>query len=160
VSGVLLALVMVAPPASAARPLINEHYDDSFGDSFDDCGFVIEVDNHFWGHFMVWEVPGSDGEAYYGHDNYNYRNVFTNPETGAWFLGRGHALFREFDARHISGDIWSFKSNETGQPFVIEDSDGNVVIRDRGRINRTTTYDLLGDGQPGGEFISEEVHAR
>lgn len=44
-----------------------------------------------------------------------------------------------------------------GQPLVIEDSDGNVVLRDRGRITYRALFDTLGDGQPGGVVIEEEI---
>jgi hypothetical protein len=36
---------------------------------------------------------------------------------------------------------------------VIEDSDGNLVSRDRGVVRRTILFDTGGDQEPGGEFI-------
>jgi hypothetical protein len=44
---------------------------------------------------------------------------------------------------------------DAGQPFVIEDAEGNVVVRDRGVVRHTYLFDTLGDGEPGGEFIGE-----
>jgi hypothetical protein len=46
-------------------------------------------------------------------------------------------------------------SIEAGQPFVIEDADGKVVLRDRGVIRNTYLFDTLGDGQTGGSFVEE-----
>jgi hypothetical protein len=69
----------------------------------------------------------------------------------------GHALFREVTARHVAGDIWEFTAHETGQPFVVEDSEGNLVLRDRGRATFRALFDTEGDGQPGGILLEDEV---
>jgi hypothetical protein len=36
---------------------------------------------------------------------------------------------------------------------VIEDSDGNLVSRDRGVLRRTILFDTGGDQEPGGTFV-------
>lgn len=153
-----VAAAMAAPStAQAAPPLENIHYEFTDSSSFDDCGFTIESQVAGSGHFMVREIEGSDGQAFLGHDNYRYREVLTNPATGAWFVITGHALFKEMTGRQIDGDIWEFTAHEAGQPFVVEDSDGNVVLRDRGRLTFRAVFDTLGDGEPGGEFIEQEL---
>jgi hypothetical protein len=68
---------------------------------------------------------------------------------------RGHGLFHDIKATHVEGTIYEFVAVEAGQPFAIEDSNGNIVVRDRGVILHTYLFDTLGDGQPGGEFIEE-----
>jgi hypothetical protein len=40
---------------------------------------------------------------------------------------------------------------------VVEDSDGNVVLRDRGRLTFRALFDTLGDGEPGGELLEQEL---
>ena len=95
------------------------------------------------------------GEAFLVADNYSYRGVFTNRETGEWFVQRGNALFHEIKATQVEGTIYEFVAVEAGQPFIIEDSAGNIVVRDRGVIRRTYLVDTLGDGEPGGEFIED-----
>ena len=151
--------VAVAIPAAAhaAPPVEHEHYE--FTDSYPitGCGFEIRADLTAYGHAMITEVAGSDGQAYLGHDNYRFRQVTTNVATGEYFIVRGSALFKEMTGVHVSGDIWEFTSQESGQTFVIEDSDGKVVLRDRGRITYRTLFDTLGDGQPGGLVIEDEV---
>ena len=69
----------------------------------------------------------------------------------------GHALFWEVTARHVARDIWEFTAHETGQPFVVEDSEGNLVLRDRGRVTFRALFDTEGDGQPGGILLEDEV---
>lgn len=151
------AAVAVPGTAQAGPPLENIHYEFAESSSFDDCGFTIESDFTANGHFMVREIEGSEGQAFLGHDNYRYRDVLTNPATGAWFVVRGTAMFKELTGRQIDGDIWEFTAHEVGQPFVVEDSDGNVVLRDRGRLTFRAVFDTLGDNAPGGELIEQEV---
>ena len=40
---------------------------------------------------------------------------------------------------------------------MVEDSDGNVVLRDRGRVTFRALLDTLGDGEPGGELLEQEL---
>ena len=88
---------------------------------------------------MLFRV-GKGGQAFLVKDTYKYRDVLTNSETGEWFVIRGKAVFHEIKATQVSGDIYEFTAIEAGQPFVIEDSDGNVVVRDRGVIRRTALF--------------------
>ena len=90
-------------------------------------------------------------------DKFWHRDVYTNPDTEEWFVVRGNGLFTEIKATLVSGNIYEFTAIEAGQPFVIEDSAGNVIVRDRGVIRSMALFDTLGDGVPGAEFI-EETH--
>ena len=44
---------------------------------------------------------------------------------------------------------------EAGQPFRLYDSQGNLVLRDRGAIRFTVVFNTLGDATPGGIVIEE-----
>lgn len=151
------AALVVPGMAQAAPPVENEHYEFSDSGSFDDCGFTIESEITGSGHRLVREIEGSDGQAFLANNNYRYREVLTNPETGAFFVVRGKALFKEMSGQQVEGDIWEFTAQEVGQPFVVEDSDGKVVLRDRGRLTFRALFDTLGDGEPGAEFIEQEL---
>jgi hypothetical protein len=83
--------------------------------------------------------------------------VLTNPLTGAWFVILRHSLYREFSGRQIQGDVWEFTAHEAGQPFVVEDSNGNVVQRNRGRVTYRIVLDTQGDNQPGGIELLRET---
>jgi hypothetical protein len=98
-----------------------------------------------------------DPEAFLLRDTFQFRDVITNRATGKWFVLRGIVNFHEISYRHISGTIYEFTANESGQPFVIEDSSGRVVVRDRGNIRHVALFDTLGDAQPGAEFIIETL---
>jgi hypothetical protein len=129
---------------------------DSETGTFDDCGFTIAYDFTTTSRtFEAREVKGSDGQAYLAHDVVSFRNVLTNPATGEWMLLRGSQQYKEMTGRHIEGTIWEFTAQYVGQPFVIENSQGEVVLRDRGRTTSRFLFDTLGDGQPGGELLGE-----
>lgn len=149
-----LAFAVSATGAQAATPVTVNAAESG---TFDDCGFVIAYDFTATSTYFDREVPGSDGQAFRKHQVYRFRNVLTNPATGQWLVVRGHELDLEVTARQVDGDVWEFTSQTVGQPFVIEDSDGNVVLRDRGRSTSRFLFDTLGDGQPGGELLEEEL---
>lgn len=154
-SGVL-AVFVVATPAVAAPAVFVERYEFSDSGTFDDCGFEIRFDDEARGRISIRQAPGST-EAFLGHDTFRYRTTFTNTDTGEWFVQYGHGLFREVSGTLVEGTIYRFVANESGQPFVIEDMHGNVVVRNRGVTVFEVLFDTLGDGQPGGEVLEEGV---
>jgi hypothetical protein len=61
----------------------------------------------------------------------------------------------------MGGTIFEFEAVEAGQPFAVYDSDGNLVLRDRGSIHFHALFDTLGDDVVGGEFVADlgaDVH--
>jgi hypothetical protein len=157
---ILAALVVaVAVPgvAQAAPPLENIHYENADAGSLDDCGLTIDFDFTESGHFMLRELNGSDSQAFLAHNNFQTREVWTNPATGAFMVFRTHGLFKDLTAHHVAGNIWEFTQHLAGQPFVIEDSDGNIVLRDRGLVTIRILFDTLGDSQPGGIVLEQEI---
>jgi hypothetical protein len=156
IAGLAVAgMLAIGVPAAGATVIGQEHYSGTDTFSFNDCGFWLDGQSTFYGQALLRVDPG--GEAFLVKDKFWYRDVLTNRDTGEWFVIRGNGLFHEIRATLIEGTIYEFVAIEAGQPFVIEDSDGNVIVRDRGVIRHTTLYDTLGDGTPGAEFI-EETH--
>ena len=153
----LAAMAVLAFGAGPAGATVVEKgfYSGTDSSSFDDCGFRLDVESTFSGHFVLRAVKG--GEAFLGKDNFRFRDVLTNPKTGEWFVVRGNGLFSEIKATQVSGNIYEFVAIEAGQPFVLEDSAGHVIVRDRGVIRHTALFDTLGDGEPSAELI-EETH--
>jgi hypothetical protein len=148
VVGTLLGL-LVALPANAA-PIVNERYSGT--DSFTDCG-GFQVESTFSGRVMIKDAtPATDGQFFYLQDNYQHRDVITNPVTGEFVVVRGNGIVKEVQARQVEGTVSTFLVHEAGQPFVVEDSSGRVVLRDRGMITLSWVFDTLGDSAPGGEF--------
>jgi hypothetical protein len=69
----------------------------------------------------------------------------------------GKSLSNEIKATLVEGTIYAFTTIEAGQPFVVRDADGNLVLRDRGVIRHVLTFDTLGDGQPGGVLLEDTI---
>ena len=153
IGGLAAAAVLLASPPAGATVLKGEHYSGTETFTNIDCGFTLNVTSTFYGqaHLRV----DKTGQAFLDKNAYHFSDVHTNPDTGQWFVVRGHGLFHDIRATRVEGTVYEFVAVEAGQPFVIEDSDGNVIVRDRGVIRHTYLFDTLGDGQPGGEFIEE-----
>jgi hypothetical protein len=152
VGAVAAALVVGSVPAGAAV-VVREHYSGTDEYSFDDCGFTLDVVLTFYGHLV--KSVDETGQAFPTTDAFHFRGVNTNPDTGQSFVVSGHGVFHDFTATQVDGTIYEFTAVEAGQPFVIEDAEGNVIVRDRGALRHTYLFDTLGDGQPGGNFIEE-----
>jgi hypothetical protein len=152
---ILVALVVAAMPsvAQAAPPVEHFHVEDVRTGSASDCGFIVDFEITESLHVMLREAKGSDGQALLQHLNYFFEAVVTNPETEAWMLIRRHGLTKDVTAVHVGGNIWEFTAHEVGQPFVVENSEGKVVFRDRGLVTFTYRFDTLGDSQPGGDIV-------
>ena len=136
-----LLVLAVAGPAQAA-PLVREHYSwtDSF--SFDDCGFLITVEAEGEGVFML-KAPRADGAPPYFFDNYEVHETLT--ANGRTVTIDHSGLYKDLRITHVSGTIYQFVAIEAGQPFVVRDAEGNVLVRDRGVIKTTFQVDTLGD---------------
>jgi hypothetical protein len=153
----VLALLSAVPGTAHAKPFDQGHDSGTFEGVFEECGLTIAEAGEFTVHFIVREVRGSDGQAFLAQDNYEFRAVWTNTANGKWLVVSGQGMFKELTGTHVEGDVWEFTAMDVGQPFLIEDSEGNVVLRERGRITFRALFDTRGDGQPGGELIEEEI---
>ena len=152
----VMALFALGAGPAAGTIADRGHYAETESSSFVDCGGItFDEVNTFSGQYLL--KATKDPEAFLLRDTFQFRDVITNRATKKWFVLRGIVNFHEIAYRHVSGTIYEFTANESGQPFVIEDSSGRVVVRDRGNIRHTALFDTLGDAQPGAEFI-EETH--
>ena len=149
----LLALSLTAGSAGATVILRGNHSDD-YSFSFDDCGYWIDVSGHAEGVAQIRVGKGDLTSAFFLHDNYSFLETWTRRDTGDFFTLGGNGLFQETKATPVEGTIFEFTSINAGQPFIAWDSDGNVIMRDRGVIRQVIQFDTLGDDVPGGEFIT------
>jgi hypothetical protein len=69
----------------------------------------------------------------------------------------GKEVSNELSATQVSGNVYAFITIEAGQPFVVRDSAGNVVLRDRGVIRHRILFDTLGDSTPGGVTLDDQI---
>jgi hypothetical protein len=150
----LLALPFAAGSASATV-ILRDHYADDYAFSFDDCGYWIDVSGHDQGIAQLRVGKGTLETAFFLHDNYSFRETWTRRDTGDFLSVSGNGLFHETKATHVSGTIFEFTSINAGQPFVVRDSSGRLILRDRGVIRQVTQFDTLGDDVPGGTFVAD-----
>jgi len=148
-------LVLATPVAAhAGKPFApSERY--SFTDSFDEpdfCGIEVHIEVERIGVSHVHPVKGSDGQAFLGFDNYEFREVIST-EAGS-ISTHANAVFHEQKATHISGDIWEFQFLDAGT-FRVYDSDGNLLLRATGVFKAVEQFDTFGDSQPGGEPVPD-----
>lgn len=146
------AILLVAAPASATVVEQGRFVDETYGFSYD-CGFPVEVTGVATGNYRLRAGnPGAPG-AFFALDRVSYREVHTNPDTGAWFTIRGRFASNELTATHVAGSVYEFRVIKAGQPAIFEDSAGNLVARDRGAMRQTFLFDTGGDDVPGGTFV-------
>lgn len=155
-----LALMIVAAAPTGATIVERDRYEFSFSDSYDDCGFDVTVEAAVSGHFRIRASQGGTGTAFFLRDNFSYRETHTNVLTGESLTIEGHGVFNEARARHVEGNVFEFTSIEAGQPFVVSDSAGTVVLRDRGMVQSRVLFDTGGDDVPGGEILDIQTKLR
>ena len=133
-----LAVALTSVAAAAAPAAVVEKgrfVDDPYGFSYD-CGFPVEVTGVASGHFRLREGTGDDATAFFSLDRISFREIHTNPQTGAWFSLSGHFANNEVGATRVEGSLFTFKIIKAGQVAMIEDSEGNLVSRDRGVLRQ------------------------
>ena len=151
--GVGCAALLVPGVAADATVIEQQHYEGTFSDFYLDCGFRVEVEGEFSGTAHLRVGKGKTESAFFLHDNYQFREVHTNPANGKFFVLYGDGVFQETRATRVEGSIFRFSQIDAGRPFTVEDQDGNVLLRDRGVVRFTILFDTQGDDVPGGIFI-------
>jgi hypothetical protein len=147
----LLMLALAAPVH--ARPVDGGTFAGT--DSGIECG-IYTRETTFSGWFQIKDAtPATNGQFFYFEARFNYTDVITNPETGAFFTVTGSSLQKETHPRLVEGSVFTYDTIEVGQPFVITDMSGKVVLRDVGLIETSFVFDTLGDSAPGGEQLVE-----
>jgi hypothetical protein len=144
--------------AQAAPPVERMHYSgtDAFSETI--CGLDVSIAVEFSGVLVIRSVKESDGQAFLAHNNYETVETITNPDNGAQLLITANGVFHEQRATHVSGNLWAFDFLDAGT-FTLTDLDGNRLLRERGVLKIRQVIDTLGDSQPGGELVSEELLA-
>ncbi|HYI20371.1 MAG TPA: hypothetical protein VD836_16755 [Solirubrobacteraceae bacterium] len=152
----LVAAGALALPATA-QATIHERgtWEDAFTETYDDCGFPIELSGQAGGDFRLREGKRHSDQAFLVLDRFAYQELHVNPATGDFFTIRGRGIFNEVTARPYDGTVLEFRVVEAGQLFTVRDAAGDVVLRDRGSITFSYLFDTLGDSMPGGEFVAD-----
>ncbi len=149
-----LSVVGLAAPSYAGAPLDRSKYSGT--DSFTECDGAYDATNSFSGMVLITDTnPSLDGQFFRFSDNYEFTEVITNPLNGEYVVLHGNGDFKELQVRSLGDGIFSFHTHDAGL-FTIRDSSGRVLLKETGIVEFAYVFDTLNDGQPGGEFLSEE----
>lgn len=151
-SAATLVLAGVSAPAAAAD-VQRTPYSGSDQWTDDSCGYQTAVASTFSGTFSLRAGTGPAASFFFATDNYSFRQVHTNPATGQWFVIRGNGQFKDVQAKPVDGNVFEVTRKISGQPIVVEDSTGKVVLRAAGLLSVRFLFDTNGDNIPGGEFV-------
>ena len=108
-----------------------------------DCGYpmqVVGVETHF----IHLRQDRRVADIFFFTNNYSWRETWTAAD-GRSFTLSGNGIFKDVKAQSLGGSLYQFEFHENGQPFVITNSDGKVISRDRGNLTGRYTFDF-GDG--------------
>ena len=139
-------------PAHAAD-VVRNPYSNTTTSVYDDCGYPATVDRTSSGTLSVRAGTGRSSSVYFLTDNYSFREVHTNLSTGQRFVIRGNGQFKNVQAKPLGSNLFEITSKNSGQPLVVEDSTGNVVLRAAGVITLRYTIDTHGDLDPTSDFV-------
>lgn len=151
-AAVAVAVAAAVPAESAVRDRFQTR-DEPYSFTTDECGFPIAVEGSFSSMGVIREGTGEDDGAFPVINRFGLSETHTNVETGEWFTITAKATFVEISATRVDGPIFEFEFVEAGQPFVVRDSDGNLVARNRGSVHASYLFDTGGDDEPGGEEV-------
>ena len=151
-----LATTLVGLSPANATMYEEFRYDEADEDVFSDCGIdEILVEFEYSGRGHIRTGKGKDAGAFFLRENYSSFETWTNPENDKFFTISSHGVYQDIKATRVEGSIFEFVTHDVGQPFVLRDMDGNVVLRNRGAITETYVFDTGGDDEPGGEWLSD-----
>src|SRR5215203_2817273 len=150
VAAALTCLTAATAPAAVVEQ--GRFVDEQYGFAYD-CGFPVEVSGVASGNFRLRAGTGDDATIFFALDRLAYREIHTNPLTGEWFSVSGRFANKEVRATRIEGSVFEVRTIKAGPVAVIEDSEGNLVSRERGVVRSTILFDTGGDQEPGGELV-------
>ena len=100
-AGSLLGVGGAGPGKTAAwrRVQLRARYDFPYKFKDEECkGLPFEVKGRAQGYETLYNVPGSDGQAFLADNRNRYREVWTNPANGRKAYVSGKSRFREVKA--------------------------------------------------------------
>jgi dienelactone hydrolase len=139
IGSALIAMTLVAGSASATI-IERERFTEDYEFDTWECGYemhVVGVESHL---VQVRADKKIDGNVFVT-DNYEARETWTAAD-GRSFTLSANGIFKDIKAKSLGGSLYEFTFHEAGQPFVITDSSGNVISRDRGNLTGHYTFDF------------------
>jgi hypothetical protein len=156
--GLLLAAVVVAlAVVPVAQGKIFERFrfvDEPYSFEEEICGIEVLIEGTATGAGRIRTGTGRRATAFFERTNISYSETWT-AANGRFVTVTGDFVFNEVQAVPLGGNVFRFTAIQAGQPFRLYDSEGNLLLRDRGVIRFSIVFDTLGDATPGGVLIEE-----
>ncbi len=152
-AAIVITMTLTAGSASATVVERERVFKNPYEFTAWDCGYpmqVVGVETH-----MIHVRANSrleDNVLF--TNNYAWRETWTAAD-GRSFTISGNGIFKDVKAQSLGGSLYRFEFHENGQPFVITNSDGNVISRDRGNYTGSYTFDF-GTGEF--NYLGDELH--
>ena len=134
--GVLLATAvaaLVAVPPAQATIFERFRFDDAYSFTEEICGIEVQIEGTVSGHGRIRTGKGKLATAFFGLFNVDYSETWTAANR-RFVTVTGSSIFNEVKAVPLGGNLFRFTAVEAGQPFRLYDSEGVLVLRDRGVI--------------------------
>jgi hypothetical protein len=144
----------VVTPAQGAVFERFRFVDDPYSFEEEICGIEVQIEGTATGATRIRTGKGKRATAFFEHTNVAFSETWT-AANGSFVTVTGRIVFNEVRAVPLGGNLFRFTAIEAGQPFRLYDSQGNLVLRDRGVIRFSAVFDTLGDAIPGGVLVQE-----
>ena len=157
----LVALMLACVPSASAEMVERERFSEPISKDYEQCGIGVHEEGEVIRSIQFRVGKGKLESAFFEHLNYRLATTISNPENGKYVTVHAHTVVQDMQATRAGGTLVEVTILEAGQPRVLRDMSGNVVLRDRGAIRNTVLFDTLGDDTPGGaivQVLAEEVH--
>jgi len=142
----------VSIPAGAAV-IDRTPYSGSEVRTDDSCGYPITVASTFSGTISVKAGKGRTESVFFVSQKYSFREVYTDPATGRWFVVWGKGRGNDTKAKPLGGNLFEVTTKNSGQQMVVEDSTGSIVFRASGTVTFRYVIDTHGDIDPAYDFV-------
>jgi hypothetical protein len=155
--GVLLATAvagLVAVPAAQGTIFERFRFDDAYSFQEEICGIEVQIEGTVSGHGRIRTGKGKLASAFFGLFNIDYSETWT-AANGRFVTVTGSNIFNEVKAVPLGGNLFRFTAVEAGQPFRLYDSQGVLLLRDRGVIRHSAVFNTEGDAIPDAVLIEE-----
>ena len=152
-AGLLSLLLIAGAPPAQAEVINHQRFDDSFSDDFELCGIPVHSDGEESGFFLQRVGTGDMDSLFFVHINVTTTETITNPANGKFLVIESHAVIQETRAVPVEGTTFQISDVSAGQPFVLRDMTGAIVLHNRGAVRGTILFDTLGDDTPGGVVL-------
>lgn len=134
----LTMVVVSAVTATAARAeVVTEPYEYR---TFE-CGYPLDVAGEFTFAAENRTRSPMEPDLFFYRERFSFREVWTNPDTGASFVISGAALQADVTAKLVEDNVYEYSIIQAGRPFVVEDSSGKLIAHERGVLRFHVLFD-------------------